>query len=96
MPNKPFNPIARENARSGLTAALACTRKGQRMASDRAIAQQTQEKFQFYFLALTFTLLAAAIQTSQFGRSTVEDVLELAGWIGLLAAGIVALWNSAS
>jgi len=44
--------------------ALACTREHKRMASDRAVAQQTQEKFQFYFLALTFTLLAAAIGPS--------------------------------
>lgn len=63
------------------------------MSSDRTIAQQTQEKFQFYFLALTFTLLAAAIQTSKFGRSTAEDVLELTGWLGLLVAGIVGLWK---
>jgi hypothetical protein len=63
------------------------------MTSDRAIAQQTQEKFQFYFLALTFTLLAATIQTSKFGRSTVEDILELGGWLGLLTSGLVGLWK---
>lgn len=67
--------------------------------SERQIAQQTQEKFQFYFLSLVFTLLALTVQTSKFGRSTVEDVLELGGWLGLLFCGLMALsrleWDSA-
>jgi hypothetical protein len=63
------------------------------VASDRELAQQTQEKFQFYVLALNFTLLAAAIQTARFGAYILQDWLELIGWLGLLSAGIVGLWK---
>lgn len=62
-------------------------------SSDRHIAQQTQEKFVFYFLSLVFTLLALSAQTSKLGRSTVEDILELIGWAGLLTSGLVGLWR---
>lgn len=63
------------------------------MASDLEVAQQTQEKFQFYVLALNFTLLAAAIQTATFGTYMLQDWLELAGWLGLVCAGVVGLWK---
>jgi hypothetical protein len=63
------------------------------MSSERSIAQQTQEKFQFYFLALAFTLLGAAVQTSNFNRSTTENVFELIGWLGFLSAGLFGLWK---
>ncbi len=63
------------------------------MSSEHSIAQQTQEKFHFYFLALIFTLLSAAIQTANFQRSTTEQALELAGWLGLLLAGLIGLWK---
>lgn len=63
------------------------------MTSESSVAQQTQEKFQFYFLALVFTLLAAAIQTAGFPRSKPESVFELLGWAGLLLAGLFGLWK---
>jgi hypothetical protein len=63
------------------------------MTSEYSVAQQTQEKFQFYFLALVFTLLAAAIQTASFQRSKAESVFELLGWAGLLFAGLLGLWK---
>jgi hypothetical protein len=59
--------------------------------SDRAIAQQTQEKFEFYLLSLVFTLLALSIQTAKFGASPVADGLELLGWVSFVISGLAAL-----
>jgi hypothetical protein len=61
--------------------------------SEQLVAQQTQEKFQFYFLSLVFALLVLTIQTSSFGRSKLEDVLELGGWLGLIVSGLFGLWR---
>jgi NhaP-type Na+/H+ or K+/H+ antiporter len=63
------------------------------MPTDRESAQGVQEKFEFYFLSLIFTILALTIQTAKFGRSGAEDVLELSGWVCLLIAGVVGLWK---
>lgn len=63
------------------------------MGNERRFAQKFQAKFEFYVVSLTFTLLALTIQTAKFGRSTVEDVVELAGWFALLVAGIFGLWR---
>jgi energy-coupling factor transporter transmembrane protein EcfT len=60
--------------------------------SDRAVAQQGQEKFQFYLLSLVFTLLALSVQTAKLGTSTISDYFELAGWGFLIASGIAGLW----
>jgi hypothetical protein len=60
-------------------------------SSERAVAQQTQLKFQFYFLSLVFTLLALTIQTARFSHSPCEDAMELAGWLGLLLSGLAGL-----
>lgn len=61
--------------------------------SDKAIAQQTQEKFEFYLLSLVFTLLALSIQTAKFGSSIASDALELSGWLFLIVSGIAGLWR---
>lgn len=67
-------------------------------SSERAIAQQTQEKFEFYLLSLVFTLLALSIQTAKFGTSIPSDTLELAGWICFITSGLAGLsrieWTS--
>jgi hypothetical protein len=60
---------------------------------ERQLAQRMQERFGFYFLSLVFALLALSVQTSEFGRSTLEDIFELGGWIALLTAGLVGLWR---
>jgi len=50
------------------------------------------EKFEFYFLGLTFTMLGLSIQTANFNTSFPETVwLEIIGWIGLLISGLAGL-----
>lgn len=57
------------------------------------LAQEIQQKFELYLLALTFTLLCLAIQTGKFGRPPLADAAELFGWIALLVSGVVGLWR---
>jgi hypothetical protein len=54
---------------------------------------EAQQKFDYYVVALIFTLLAVSIQTGVFGKSATRDVLELASWGFLLVAGLLALWR---
>jgi len=50
------------------------------------------EKFEFYFLGLTFTLLGAAIQTASFsGHSHASVIAEVIGWAGFALSGLVGL-----
>ena len=57
------------------------------------LAQEIQQKFDLYLLALTFTLLCLSIQTGKFGRPPLADAAELFGWIALLVSGVVGLWR---
>ncbi len=61
------------------------------MKSEREIAVDAQEKFEFYLIGLVFTLLALSIQTAKFGQSSIGDFLELLGWIALLISGLAGL-----
>lgn len=54
---------------------------------------EAQQKFDYYVVALIFTLLAASVQTGVFGKSATRDALELASWGLLLLAGLLALWR---
>jgi hypothetical protein len=56
-------------------------------------AQRTQEKLEFYVIALTFTVLGFSIQTAHFGRNVFADILELLSWVSLLTSGLVGLWR---
>ena len=50
------------------------------------------EKFEFYFLGLTFTLLGAAIQTATFaGHSHASVFAEIIGWAGFALSGLIGL-----
>ena len=50
------------------------------------------EKFEFYFLGLTFALLGAAIQTATFtGHSHPSAIAEIIGWIGFGISGLIGL-----
>jgi len=49
------------------------------------------EKIEFYFLGLTFTLLALAVQTFKPSTSLTADVVETGGWLLLLISGLVGV-----
>jgi hypothetical protein len=59
--------------------------------SSEEYSRQLQEKFEFYLLALVFTILGLAIQTAKFGASDLGDALELFGWVLLLVSCITGL-----
>ena len=54
-------------------------------------AQRFQERFEFYLVALTFTLLGLAAQTAAFGDLIVADLIELGAWGALLLSGLTGL-----
>ena len=62
------------------------------------IAIEYQQKFLFYLLGLTFTILALSIQTSSFGKFYFADLAELSAWLCLLVSGLLGLsrieWSS--
>jgi hypothetical protein len=50
------------------------------------------EKFEFFFLGLTFTLLGAAIQTASFGDHSYASIIaEIIGWAGFSLSGLIGL-----
>lgn len=51
---------------------------------------QTQQKFDFYFLALVFTVLGLSIETSAFS-STLQSAIEITGWAFFLISGLAGL-----
>jgi hypothetical protein len=51
---------------------------------------QIQQKFEFYFLALVFTVLGLSIQTAEFS-SRFQAGCEIAAWLSLLASGLAGL-----
>lgn len=63
------------------------------MPSESAVTPHSiLEKFEFYFLGLTFTLLGAAIQTAAFtGHSHISVIAEIIGWSGFAISGLVGL-----
>jgi len=50
-----------------------------------------QEKYEYYFIALNFTLLALSVQTADFTSYSAQVVIELFGWLLLLSAGLLGL-----
>lgn len=55
-------------------------------------SQSVMEKFEFYFLALIFTMLGASVQTANFASSPKLSIwIELVGWALLAASGIAGL-----
>jgi hypothetical protein len=58
-------------------------------------SQEVGERFDAYFLTLTFTLVAAAIQTAKWSDTNpLSNYAEVAGWLFLAASGLVALYRA--
>ncbi len=45
--------------------------------SNLEVSIRIQEKFEFYFLSLTFIILGLVVQTSKFGSYAISDIFEL-------------------
>ena len=60
------------------------------MDENLKISIETQKKFEFYFLALVFTILGLSIQTSQFS-TRIQTVFEIGAWLAFLASGLAGL-----
>lgn len=54
-------------------------------------SRELQEKFEFYLLALVFTLLGLAVQTAKFDGGLIATCFELAGWAALLVSGLAGI-----
>ena len=54
-------------------------------------SRSLQEKFEYYLIALNFTLLALSVQTAEFSTEKPQVICELAGWVILFLAGVVGL-----
>lgn len=55
-------------------------------------AEDIEVKYEFYFLALTFTILGLLLQSAKFDNYTIISAYyEIAGWIFLLLCGLFGL-----
>jgi hypothetical protein len=55
------------------------------------LATRNKEKYEFYILALTFTILGLSIQTAEFCTFYYQSVIELSSWFLLLLSGLAGL-----
>lgn len=60
-------------------------------SSDLIFAINSQDKFEQYLIALTFTVLALSIQSVHFGINPWANAAELLAWLLLLASGFFGL-----
>ena len=54
-------------------------------------AQEYAQKFDFYLVALVFTLTGLSVQTAKFDGGVYGVAFELLGWIALLLSGVLGL-----
>ena len=59
--------------------------------ANQEYSRQTQQKFEFYFIALVFTILALSIQTSVMTELNWQRFFELLSWVCLLLSGLSGL-----
>ena len=55
------------------------------------LAADVGNRFEFYIVALTFTVLAFALQAGDFNGSPYRDAMEALSWAGFLLSGLVGL-----
>ena len=54
-------------------------------------AIQIQDKFNFYLVALTFSILGLSIQTAKLEASSINNIYEIFGWFSLFISGLCGL-----
>ena len=55
------------------------------------IAVDLQNKFEFYFIGLVFTVLALSIQTASIAKGHIQYFFEIFAWFSLLLSGFSGL-----
>ena len=55
------------------------------------VAEDYSRKFNFYIVALAFTLMGLSVQTAKFDSGVFGLCFELLGWLGLLLSGVIGL-----
>jgi len=55
------------------------------------IARELSHKFEFYFIALVFTILGLSIQTSSFIKDYFQYIFEIFAWVSFLISGLAGL-----
>ena len=63
------------------------------VSKDLESSQQVHFKFEFYLVALTFTIAASAIQTGKFSGYSSIDFFEGMAWVTLVISGLIGLWR---
>jgi len=56
-------------------------------------AQVVHHRFEFYLVALTFTIAGFAIQTGKFSGNVFGDFSEIISWAMLCSSGAIGLWR---
>jgi hypothetical protein len=59
------------------------------------LAQEATEKYDAYFLALTFTLLAASVETAKWSSCRISSGAEIIAWFLFAASGLLGLKRAA-
>jgi len=54
-------------------------------------AQDVHHKFEFYFIALAFTIAAFAIQSGKFSGNATGDCFEILSWVCITLSGVIGL-----
>lgn len=57
------------------------------------ISREVSQKFEFYFLALVFTILGLSVQTSSFTQNYYQYIFEIIALISLLVSGLAGLFR---
>ena len=60
---------------------------------NKAIARNLSHKFDYYLIALVFTILGLSIQTSSLSGEHFQYIFEFLAWLSLLVSGLVGLWR---
>ena len=59
----------------------------------RKLGIDLRQKYELYFVTLSFTLAGLAVQTATPSASKLDSGIEIAGWVFLILAGLLGLWR---